>query len=137
VLTLLLLIAAATVSVTGFNAGLSGRISRWRTTLLILVLAAIMLVYTRIPRPSFSLSRGPCGTLSWAHPTRTRGAWPFVWREMTTVPWQVLSATRVVGGDSIPHPLDRRHTRQMKWQSRRWKRWLRMCRLFRPHAGMA
>ena len=44
VLTLLLLIAAATVSVTGFNAGLAGRISRWRTTLLILVLAAIMLV---------------------------------------------------------------------------------------------
>ena len=44
VLTLLLLIAAATVSVAGFNAGLAGRISRWRTTLLILVLAAIMLV---------------------------------------------------------------------------------------------
>jgi len=44
VLTLLLLIAAATVSVAGFNAGLSGRISRWRTTLLILVLASIMLV---------------------------------------------------------------------------------------------
>jgi len=44
VLTLLLLIAAATVSVAGFNAGLSGRISRWRTTLLIVVLASIMLV---------------------------------------------------------------------------------------------
>jgi hypothetical protein len=44
VLTLLLLIAAATVSVAGFNAGLSGRMSRWRTTLLILVLASIMLV---------------------------------------------------------------------------------------------
>lgn len=44
VLTLLLLIAAATVSVAGFNAGLSGQISRWRTTLLILVLASIMLV---------------------------------------------------------------------------------------------
>ena len=44
VLTLLLLIAAATVSVAGFNAGLSGRMSRWRTILLILVLASIMLV---------------------------------------------------------------------------------------------
>ena len=44
VLTLLLLIAAATVSVAGFNAGLAGQISRWRTTLLILVLVSIMLV---------------------------------------------------------------------------------------------
>ena len=44
VLTLLLLIAAATVSVAGFNAGLSGQMSRWRTTLLILVLASIILV---------------------------------------------------------------------------------------------
>jgi len=42
VLTLLLLIAAATVSVAGFNAGLSGKISRLRTALLILVLASIM-----------------------------------------------------------------------------------------------
>jgi len=52
VLTLLLLIAAATVSVAGFNAGLSGRISRWRTTLLILVLAAIMLVILDFDRSS-------------------------------------------------------------------------------------
>lgn len=44
VLTLLLLIAAATVSVAGFNAGIAGHMSRWRTTFLILVLASIMLV---------------------------------------------------------------------------------------------
>ena len=52
VLTLLLLIAAATVSVAGFNAGLSGRICRWRTTLLILVLASIMLVILDFDRSS-------------------------------------------------------------------------------------
>ena len=51
VLTMLLLIAAATVSVAGFNAGLSGRISRWRATILCLVVAAIMLVILDFDRP--------------------------------------------------------------------------------------
>ncbi|MCH7228539.1 hypothetical protein [Haloferula sp. A504] len=52
VLTLLLLIAAATVSVAGFNAGLSGKMSRLRTSLLILVLASIMLVIIDFDRSS-------------------------------------------------------------------------------------
>jgi hypothetical protein len=52
VLTLLLLIAAATVSVAGFNAGLSGRISRWRTSMLIVVLTAIMTVIVDFDRPN-------------------------------------------------------------------------------------
>lgn len=51
VLTLLLLIAAATVSVAGFNAGLASQMSRWRTTLLIVVLASIMLVILDFDRP--------------------------------------------------------------------------------------
>lgn len=50
-LTLLLLIAAATVSVAGFNAGLADQMSRWRMTLLIMVLASIMLVILDFDRP--------------------------------------------------------------------------------------
>jgi len=57
VLTLLLLIAAATVSVAGFNAGLSGRISRWRTTILILVLASVMLVIVDFDRSNIGFIR--------------------------------------------------------------------------------
>jgi hypothetical protein len=57
VVTLLLLIAAATVAVAGFNAGLSGRISRWRTTLLILVLASIMLIILDFDRPAAGFIR--------------------------------------------------------------------------------
>ena len=57
VLTLLLLIAAATVSVAGFNAGLSGRMSRFRTSLLILVLASIMLVIIDFDRSSAGFIR--------------------------------------------------------------------------------
>jgi len=57
VLTLLLLIAAATVSVAGFNAGLSGRMSRWRTTILILVLASIMLVIVDFDRSNIGFIR--------------------------------------------------------------------------------
>jgi len=57
VLTLLLLIAAATVSVAGFNAGLSGRMSRWRTTILILVLTSIMLVIVDFDRSNIGFIR--------------------------------------------------------------------------------
>ena len=51
VLTLLLLIAAATVAVTGYNAGLSGRMSRWRTTILMIVMTSIVMVILDFDRP--------------------------------------------------------------------------------------
>ena len=52
VLMLRLFIAAATVAVAGFNTGISGRMSRWRTTILVLVLAGIMLVILDFDRPN-------------------------------------------------------------------------------------
>jgi hypothetical protein len=51
VLLMLLFLAGASLAITGFNAGLSGRINRWGLTLLILVLAAVMLVITDFDRP--------------------------------------------------------------------------------------
>ena len=52
VILLLIFISAATVAVTGFNAGLSGRISRWRTTALALVMTGVMLIIIDYDRPS-------------------------------------------------------------------------------------
>jgi hypothetical protein len=51
VLLMLLFIASASVAMTGFYAGLSGRLHRLRFTLLALVLAAVMLVITDFDRP--------------------------------------------------------------------------------------
>lgn len=52
VLWMLIFIAAATLSVTGFNAGLSGKISRWRTTALALVMTGVMLMILDFDRPN-------------------------------------------------------------------------------------
>ena len=51
VLLMLLFLASASLAITGFNAGLSGRMNRWGLTVLILVLAAVMLVITDFDRP--------------------------------------------------------------------------------------
>ena len=51
VLLMLLFIASTSVAMTGFYAGLSGRLHRLRFTLLALVLAAVMLVITDFDRP--------------------------------------------------------------------------------------
>ena len=52
VLWMLIFIAAATLLVTGFNAGLSGRISRWRTTALAMVMTGVMLMILDFDRPN-------------------------------------------------------------------------------------
>lgn len=51
VLLMLLFVAAASLSVAGFNAGISGRMSRWRMTTLALVLAGVMLVILDFDEP--------------------------------------------------------------------------------------
>ena len=51
VLLMLLFLAGASLAITGFNAGLSGRMNRWGFTSLVLVLAAVMLVITDFDRP--------------------------------------------------------------------------------------
>jgi hypothetical protein len=48
---MLVLIAAASLSVTGFNAGLSGRMSRWRVTAFAAVLAGVMYMIVDFDRP--------------------------------------------------------------------------------------
>ncbi len=57
VIWMLIFISAATIAVTGFNAGLSGRISRWRTTSLALVMIGVMLMIIDYDRPSDSFIR--------------------------------------------------------------------------------
>lgn len=52
VIWMLIFISAATISVAGFNAGLSGKISRWRTTALALVMVGVMLMIHDYDRPS-------------------------------------------------------------------------------------
>ena len=52
VMWLLLSVAAAALSVAGYNAGLQGLISRWRMTALAMVLTGIMLVILDLDRPS-------------------------------------------------------------------------------------
>lgn len=51
VLWLLVFIASASLAVTGFNAGVSGRMSRWRLTMFALVLAGVMLIIIDLDRP--------------------------------------------------------------------------------------
>lgn len=51
VMWMLLFVAAASLSVAGFNAGIQGRMSRWRVTALTLVLAGLMLVILDFDRP--------------------------------------------------------------------------------------
>jgi hypothetical protein len=57
VLWMLVLIAAASISVAGFNAGLGGFISRWRMSALTFVLAAVMLIIIDFDRPQHGLIR--------------------------------------------------------------------------------
>ena len=52
VIWLLIFISAATIAVTGFNAGLSGKISRWRTATLALVLTGVMSMILDYDRPA-------------------------------------------------------------------------------------
>ena len=51
VMWMLLFVAAASLSVAGFNAGIQGRMSRWRMTALTLVLTGLMLVILDFDRP--------------------------------------------------------------------------------------
>ncbi|MBT8133667.1 MAG: hypothetical protein KJO03_04100 [Gammaproteobacteria bacterium] len=51
VIWMLIFISAATTAVTGFNAGLSGKISRWRTATLALVMTGVMLMILDYDRP--------------------------------------------------------------------------------------
>jgi hypothetical protein len=51
VLLMLLFIAGASVTMSGFNAGLSGGMNRWRLTTLAIILAAVLLVITDFDRP--------------------------------------------------------------------------------------
>lgn len=48
----LIFISASTIAVTGFNAGLSGYISRWRTSTLALVMVGVMLMIIDYDRPN-------------------------------------------------------------------------------------
>ena len=51
VIWMLIFISAATIIVTGFNAGLSGKISRWRTATLAMVMTGVMLMILDYDRP--------------------------------------------------------------------------------------
>ena len=51
VMWMLLFVAAASLSVAGFNAGIQGRMSRWRMTTLTLVLTGLMLIILDFDRP--------------------------------------------------------------------------------------
>ena len=51
VMWMLLFVASASLSVAGYNAGIQGRMSRWRMSALTLVLAALMLVVLDFDRP--------------------------------------------------------------------------------------
>ena len=57
VLVTLVFIAATSLAVAGFNAGISGRMSRWRMTAVALVLAWVMLVILDFDRPSSGFIR--------------------------------------------------------------------------------
>jgi len=52
---MLVLIAAASLTVTGFNAGMSGRMSRWRVTAFAAVLAGVMYMIVDFDRPNDGL----------------------------------------------------------------------------------
>lgn len=66
ILWMLLLIAAASISVAGFNAGFSGFISRLRMSALTLVLAAVMLIIIDFDRPRRGSIRVTQQPLIWA-----------------------------------------------------------------------
>lgn len=51
VIWMLVFISSTTIAVTGFNAGLSGKISRWRTTALALTIIGVMLLIIDFDRP--------------------------------------------------------------------------------------
>lgn len=51
VIWMLIFISSTTIAVTGFNAGLSGKISRWRTTALALTIIGVMLIIIDFDRP--------------------------------------------------------------------------------------
>lgn len=51
VIWMLVFISSTTIVVTGFNAGLSGKISRWRTTALALTITGVMLLIVDFDRP--------------------------------------------------------------------------------------
>lgn len=51
VIWMLVFISSTTIAVTGFNAGLSGKISRWRTTALALTIIGVMLMIIDFDRP--------------------------------------------------------------------------------------
>lgn len=52
VIWMLIFISAATITVTGYNAGLSGKISRWRTATLALVMVGVMTMIHDYDRPT-------------------------------------------------------------------------------------
>ena len=55
VIWLLILISGSCLIVTGFNAGISGKMSRWRMTILALVMAGVLLVIVDFDRPGDGL----------------------------------------------------------------------------------
>jgi hypothetical protein len=57
VIWMLVVIAAAALSVTGYNAGVTGHISRWRMTIFACVLAGVMVVIIDFDRPGDGLIR--------------------------------------------------------------------------------
>ena len=52
VMWMLLIVSAASLAVAGYNAGIQGRMSRWRMSALILVLTSLMLVILDFDRPN-------------------------------------------------------------------------------------
>lgn len=60
---MLLIMAAAALGVAGFNAGIYGKMSRWRMTTFALVLSFIMLVIQDFDRPREGMIRVPHDTL--------------------------------------------------------------------------
>ena len=52
VIWMLIFISVTTIAVTGFNAGLSGKISRWRTTALALTITSVILIIIDFDRPN-------------------------------------------------------------------------------------
>lgn len=54
---MLILITTASLAIAGFNAGISGQISRWRMTTFVVILAVVLLVIIDFDRPSDGLIR--------------------------------------------------------------------------------
>ena len=60
---MMLLVAAASLGIAGFNAGINGKMSRWRMTVFALVLTLIMLVIHDFDRPREGMIRTPVHSL--------------------------------------------------------------------------